>query len=108
MSRRLLAKTSVDGATLILSVTNITTSAWVTLIASTRKGCTALEVINPTNAVLQLAIGSAGNEVALPFFIPPGDTAQMIPYEIAGRTRISAKAVDITADNQTLVINLYG
>lgn len=108
MPFRLMSKSAVDTGTVALGSTNVTTSAWVQVIASSKKACTTFEVINPSNSALQIAVGSSGHEVAIPVTIPPGDTSGPITHEIAGTSRISVKAVDVTANVGTLILNLYG
>lgn len=77
--------------------TNVTTAAYVTLVASTPISVSHVEVCDTSTKLLKIASGTAGNEkdlftvfisgcVTLPYFIPAG-------------TRLSIKAVDATASS---------
>jgi hypothetical protein len=104
LGRKPVAKLAFD-----TSGTNITTAAWVTLIASQTKPFSFLEIYNPTTKILKLAIGSAGNEVELPVYIYPGISSQVIPFDeqLKPGVRLSAKAVDANATTGFLVLNMY-
>lgn len=99
----------VARAALALASTNITTAAWVQLIAATDVSAGGLEVHNPSTQVLELAIGGVGSEAALPVYIYPSTTPQWIPLDglIPKGSRVSAKAVSNTANSGYLLLNLF-
>lgn len=109
MEFRLLARKPIATVTLNLSSTNIVSGSWATVLASLPGACTALEIFNPSSSTIQLATGSAGNEVALPYAVLPGGTTSYIPFNIPGLVRISAETVDgSTASSGYFTINFFG
>lgn len=78
-----------------LSVTNLLTSAYQQIIASTAAAITRLYVWNVTGSVVIIATGAAASEVDK-LYIGPGGAATF-DITIASATRISAKALDQTA-----------
>lgn len=89
------------------SSTNITTGAYVEMIASTSASITALEIQDTGGRWLYLATGAAASEVDI-LLIPPGGNGGPIPVTIAAGTRLSVKAIDGTANAGYLGINCYG
>ena len=87
------------------SSSNITTSAYLQLVASTTSACTAVEVYNQSASSIYFATGGAGAEVDQ-FIIPPGGNG-LLPITIAASTRISVKAVDATANSGSLIVNYW-
>lgn len=87
------------------SSTNVTTSAYVQLVASTTSACTAVEVYNQSSSSIYFATGAAASEVNQ-FIIPPGGNG-MVPITIASATRISVKAVDANATAGSLIVNFW-
>lgn len=88
------------------SSTNITTGAYVELIASTSGTSRAIEFSDTGGRWYYLATGAAASEVDL-MVIPPGGTLS-IPLQIAAGTRLSVKAIDGTANTGYLGVNVYG
>ena len=110
MPFRLIAKNPVATVTLALSGTNITTAAWVQLLAALPKSCNAIEINNPTSSTFQISTGAAGHETdagkVIPYTMAPG--ASTIVAELSQKTRISAKAVDATMSAGQLTLNFFG
>ena len=105
---RLLAYHLVDTQTLDLTANPVDNSAWVQIVSSTPKPCSAAEVYNGSNSLLMLAVGSPGSEVAIPYTVLPGRTV-LIPFEVSKGQRISAKAATATVSNTDyLALNLMG
>lgn len=102
---RLLACKPVAKEILGFVASNVTTSAWVTAVAATSKPCSAMEFFNSGGSILRLAIGSAGNEVELPYFILPGGTFGPIPLVIPKGVRLSLKAADASSTTGYCVFN---
>lgn len=84
---------------------NITTSAYLQLVASTTSACKAVEVYNQTSSSIYFATGAAASEVNQ-FIIPPGGNG-LVSITIAASTRISVKAVDATASTGSLIVNYW-
>lgn len=107
MRGSLAVRTPVQTKSLDMSGTNVTTAAWVTLIASLTYGIDAFEIFNPSAATMQIATGAAGQEKVLPYSIIPGGSAFLIPFNISAGSRISLKAVDQNATSNLLTINCF-
>jgi hypothetical protein len=92
------------------SSTNVTTGAWVELIASLQYPASAVEIFNGTGAIVKLSIGAAAAEDAseIPYYIIPGGSSIMLPLGFSREARISARAVDQDATTGTLVLNFFG
>lgn len=88
------------------SSTNITTGAYVELIASTSTTVSEIEINDTGGRWYYLATGAAASETDI-LLITPGGNGR-IPVTIAAGTRISIKAIDGTADAGYVGINLYG
>ncbi len=84
---------------------NVTTGAYVQLIASTSAAVNAIEVFDSSGQDLILGTGGAGVETAGPRIVPGGNGP--VSYKIAAGTRLSIKAVSATASAGILIINLY-
>jgi hypothetical protein len=105
---RLLSYHLVDTKILSLATTPIDNTAWVTVYAASKQPCSSAEVYNGSNALLQIAIGAAGFEVAIPYTVLPGRSV-VIPFEVSKGKRISAKAATATIANvDYLALNLLG
>lgn len=87
------------------SSVNVTTAAWVELIASTAAETNMVEIFDSSGSVLELGTGGAGAEVRKIFIMPGGNGK--IPLDIAAGTRIALKAVDTNATTGQICINLY-
>lgn len=81
-------------AALDTSSTNVTSSAYVQLIAalSMTSGCSAIALHNPGAQPLKLAKGGSGSEVDTGIVLPVG-AAIIIPIELAKNTRLSLKSM---------------
>jgi hypothetical protein len=86
--------------------TNITTAAYVQLIASTSATSRAIEISDTGGRWYYLAIGPAASEVDI-LVIPPGGLGP-IGIQIAVGTRLSIKAIDGTANSGYVGVNIYG
>jgi len=85
--------------------TNVTTSAYVQLVASTSNALNAIEIYDTSGQILYLATGGSGSEVNL-MIIPQGGNG-LIPVSIPASTRISVKAITATANAGYLSINFW-
>lgn len=115
--RTLLAKVPMHKLRVDLTSTTLSTAAWTEILASTPKGCTAMQIAYTGIGILRISKGSAGSEEAgnsrdpneLPFYIFPGMSPdQLIPVEIAAGKRLSCKCLDTNVSVGELVINFYG
>ncbi len=107
MKSALALRQSCQTANLLMSSTNITTSAWVELIAALTYAASGVEVINNSGQPLQIAIGGAGSEVAIPYTVPPGGTPGVITQTIPKGSRISFKAIGATVNSGYLILNAF-
>jgi hypothetical protein len=92
---------------LVYSSTNVTTGAWVQLLASV--GATAIkeiEIFDSSGETLELGVGASGSESVRVYVIPGGNGK--IPMQIAINTRLAIRAVSATANVGEIVVNLYG
>lgn len=84
---------------------NITTAAYVQLVASTTSASNAIEVFNTCASYIYLATGAPASEVDQ-ILIPPGGNG-LIPLAIAASTRVSVKAADVNATTGKVGVNFY-
>lgn len=91
-----------------MSSTNVTTSAWATVLAALVQACSAVECINQSGSPLLIALGAGGSEVAIPYTVPPGGSAVLIPVEMKNGARLSAKAVGTSVSAGYLIFNFLG
>lgn len=109
---RLLARSPVLTATLNMTITPVTTAAWVEFIHSITKASTAVEIYNPSGSTLLISNGPAGQEsnFVIPYSILPGGSSIFLPvdpyFKINGR--ISLKALDANATANIFVMNFFG
>lgn len=90
------------------SGTNVTTGAWVEVIAATDKPCNAIEIFDSSGSILEIALGAAASEVALPYYILPGGSVLLLPFEIPKGSRVSLKALDADATAGFFILNTFG
>jgi hypothetical protein len=87
------------------TVTAVTTSAYVQLVASTTSLANEIEIFDSSGQTLTLAIGASGSEVNQINIFPGGNGR--IPLSIPAGTRVSIKAISATASVGELDINFY-
>lgn len=75
--------------------TNVTTSAYVELVASSPISVSKLQVCDTSTKLLKIATGSAGSETDR--FTVQVSGCVVVPYYFAPATRFSIKAVDASA-----------
>lgn len=85
--------------------TNVTTGAWVQLLASSTAAYKKLDIFDSSGQTLTIGIGGAGAEVAVGYVHPGGCTFE---HAIPIATRISIKAVSGTANVGYININAMG
>lgn len=84
---------------------NVTTAAYVQLIASTSAAISEIEIFDSSGQTLVLAIGAAASEVNQIYILPGGNGR--IPLSIAAGVRVSIKAVSANATVGEITINYY-
>jgi hypothetical protein len=82
--------------------TNITTSAYVTLKASTETDSTKLQIFDSSGLSCYLAVGAPGSETNL-YIIPPGGID--LEFAIPVNSRLSLKAVTATVNVGEIIAN---
>lgn len=75
--------------------TNVSTSAYVELVASSPIACSRLQICDTSTKVLKLATGASGSETDI-CSVPVSGTV-VLPYYLPIGTRISIRAVDASA-----------
>ena len=78
----------------IYSTTNITTGAFVQLVASTTSAINTIHIFDSSGQAMIFAIGGAGSEVAQLYVAPGGDTFTL---NVPAGSRISYKALSANA-----------
>jgi hypothetical protein len=82
---------------------NVTTGAWVELIATTAAAINLLCLTDTSGQVMEIGTGAAASETRV-FLIAQGWSG-CIPLRIAAGTRLSVRAVTATANSGYLVIS---
>lgn len=98
-------KIKADTARNDYTSTNVTTGAWVQLIAATAAAATTIEVFDSSGQTLELGVGGAGLEVRQ-FIIYPGGNGR-VSLAIPAGSRIALKAISATANVGEIDVNLY-
>jgi hypothetical protein len=89
----------------VYSSVNVTTAAYVELIASTSNTINYLDIFDSSGQTLALAVGGAGSEVNQLYVVPGGNGP--VPLLIPSGSRVSIKAVSATANSGELDITFY-
>lgn len=100
--------TTKDFLALDTSSTNITSAAYVQLIASSSAASTYVNIFNGSGSILELATGGSGSEVVV-LVIPPGGVEASL--SIAASTRISVRRYPSVSTDMTsgfFTINTMG
>jgi hypothetical protein len=85
--------------------TNVTTAAYVQLVASTSNDASQIEIFDSSGQTLVLAVGAAASEVDQINIFPGGNGR--VPLFIPSGSRVSIKAVSATASVGEIDINFY-
>jgi hypothetical protein len=108
MASRNVSTKPVATARLDTGSSNVTSAAYVQLVAATSQPFSNVEIFNPSGATLLIATGGAGSEVLIPYSILPGGSSILLPLNIAKGTRIALKAADTTSATAGLfVLNMF-
>ncbi len=75
---------------------NVTTGAWVQLIAATAAVINGFMIFDSSGKTLELGVGGSGSESRI-LIIPPGGFGHIIPIKIAAGSRLAIKAISGTA-----------
>jgi hypothetical protein len=90
----------------VYSSTNVTTAAYVQLVASTSAAIKKLQIFDSSGESLYLAVGAALSEVDQIFIFPGGN--DIVDLAIPAGSRISVKSVSATISSGELLINCLG
>lgn len=88
------------------SSTNVTTGAWVQLIASTPADLNGITLFDSCGNTLELGTGAAASETRV-LIIPPGGIDGFIPLRIPSGTRVSVRAVSANCTTGELNITAF-
>ncbi len=110
MKGALALRQAVQTVSIDMSSTNVTTSAYLELIAALSYGASAVEVINNSASPMKLSVGAAGSEASflVPYTIPPGGTPGLIPHAFKAGARISVEALIANVTSGSLILNFFG
>lgn len=89
------AANSTQVNVLAYGTTNVTTSAYVTLVASSPISVSKLEVCDTSTKLLKIAVGAASSETDVFTVFVSG--CVIVPIYLQSGTRLSIKAVDANA-----------
>lgn len=103
MSSKIPVKSIVWNAT----TSPLSFAAWTEILAALEYPSSHLEVYNGSTTPIQVAVGSAGNEEALPYTIMGGGTQGLVKQRIDASSRITLKPVDTNIADGFIVINLF-
>lgn len=87
------------------STTNVTSSAWVQLVASMPFACSSILIQNSGSSVLQMALGGSGAEVAIGLFVP--SQAWLLPVQFGKGQRVSLKSMGATQSTGTVSMTCF-
>lgn len=88
----------------VYSTTNITTSAYVQLVASTTSTTNYLDIFDSSGQAMIIGVGGSGSEV-IQGYVPPG--GDQIPLSIPAGSRVSYKALTANATSGYLTMSFY-
>jgi hypothetical protein len=88
----------------VYSTTNITTSAYTQLIASTTSATNYVDIFDSSGQGMILAVGAAGSEVIQAYISPGGDEFAL---QIPAGSRVAYKALTANATTGYLLLNLF-
>lgn len=88
----------------IYSSTNITTAAYVQLVASTTSTINYIDIFDSSGQAMIFGVGAAASEV-IQAYIPPG--GDQIPLAIPAGSRIAYKALSANATSGYLIMSFY-
>lgn len=98
-------KIAVAQVRLLYSSTNVTTGAWVELVASISGSCSQITVFDSSGQTMELGVGPAGSEV-IQFLVFPGGNGTQDLFIPQG-SRVAIKAVSGTASSGELDLNCF-
>lgn len=89
----------------VYSSVNVTTGAYVQLVASLANTATEIEVFDSSGQTLQVAVGKSGSEI-VQFIVFPGGNGRL-PIIIPAASRVAIKAISGTANTGEIDLNFY-
>lgn len=87
------------------SSVNVTTGAWVQLIASTSSTINEFEIFDSSGQTLEIGTGGIGSEQRLILVFPGGNGR--VPAQILASSRVSIRAVSANATVGEISINFF-
>ena len=100
-----LGRTSVQFVRNDYGSVNVTTAAYVALIASTSGAANLMEIFDSSGQTLKIAFGAAASEVDQ-FLVFPGGNGP-VSISVPASTRVSIRAVSASATVGEISLNLY-
>lgn len=94
--------------TLDFATSNVLTSAWTQLAASTTNTLLAFEIYNTTSEPIIFATGAVASEVAKFYIFPGGNAPNIIYLTVTSSTRLSLKALTNNITSGYILVNCLG
>lgn len=85
----------------------LSAAAWTQVLDALEFSSSHLEVYNGSTTPIQIAVGSVGQEEAVPYTVMGGGTPGLVKQKINAASRISLKPVDSDIIDGFIVINLF-
>lgn len=101
------ARVPVKSIIVNASTLNLLHTAWTQVLDNLDYASGYLEVYNGSTTPIQIGVGPAGQEHALPYTIMGGGTNGLIAQAIRAGQRVSLKPVDSDITAGFIVINLF-
>lgn len=93
-------------AVLDTSSTNITSGAWVEMIASLQYACSGILIHNSGAQPIRVGVGAAASEVNLGLVIPIG-VSILVPVELARLSRVSLRSMGSTQSSGIITLSCF-
>jgi hypothetical protein len=103
----MIIKVPVKSIVINASTLNLLHTDWTEVLAALNYTASHFEVYNGSTTPIEIAVGAAGKEEALPYTIMGGGTNGIVAQNIGASSRITLKPVDSDITDGFIVINLF-
>ncbi len=97
----------VDSVVNNYGVTNVTTAAWVQLIASLPAAASRVEIFDSSGEILELGVGAAAAESRVTVIQPGGNGVISLSFNAADRISVRAITANCTTAGTYLILTFY-
>lgn len=103
-----MGKTPIYAVNYKYSTGNVSSGAWREIVTQIPSSISMVDIQDTSGQVMQLGVGSSGNEVAIPFYITRGGNGALL-FQMNAYQRISVRAANSTGTATTgeLLINFF-